>query len=175
MRASPPFQASLHRFGIWRGAMLVLALLCVSTTVAWLATREQQPSILLLSATGLGCIVLVWTAVLLGNAPAVCLRWDGQSWGLGRPDADPDTFVTGNLVVTIDLGPWMLLRFSPLMLATSRWRPTSTWVPAQRLGVEPHWHGLRCAVYSPRPAAVAIGAATTASARAATPGPAAEC
>ena len=30
--------------------------------------------------------------------------------------------------------------------------PRMIWLPVQRRGLEPQWHGLRCAVYSPRPA-----------------------
>jgi hypothetical protein len=41
----------------------------------------------------------------------------------------------------------MLLRFTPDAPARM------TWLPVQRRGLEAQWHALRCAVYSPRPAA----------------------
>jgi hypothetical protein len=53
----------------------------------------------------------------------------------------------GNVAVVIDLGPWMLLRF------TADAPPRTTWLPVQRRGLEAQWHALRCAVYSPRPVA----------------------
>ena len=162
MRASPPFQASLHRFGMWRGAMLVLALLGVSATVAWLATREEPPEYPLLVAAGLGCSLVVFIAVSLSKVPPICLRWDGQTWHLGQPGTDVEAWASGNMSVKLDLGPWMLLRFRPATQAPFRLPSRVKWIPAQRLGAEGHWHGLRCAVYSPRPAPAGAAGSTTA-------------
>jgi hypothetical protein len=80
-------------------------------------------------------------AVSLWRVPAQTLYWDGRAWQL---DAVP-----GELRVAIDLGPWMLLIFTPDAAARA------SWLPVQRLGLETQWHALRCAVYSPRPAAEA--------------------
>jgi hypothetical protein len=84
-------------------------------------------------------LTMLALAVSLWRVPAQSLRWDGQVW---RLDAVP-----GELTVAVDIGPWMLLRFTPG--AGSRTR----WLPVQRRGLEAQWHALRCAVYAPRPPA----------------------
>ena len=149
MRASPAFQISLHRFGVWRSAVLVLAAIGMSAIAAWLISREPPIDIAVLGLA-VSSLVLVWLAASLASVPAVSLRWDGQLWHLGAPGALPDAAVSGDLHVAIDLGPWMLLRFRPTSALERRARPT--WLPVQRRGIEPQWHALRCSVYSPRPA-----------------------
>ena len=146
MRAAPPCQFLLQRFGVWRGAVLLLAALGVATMTAWLITRES-PLILPTSvAAAIALVLLVALVASLAKTPAVDLRWDGRAWHLGPASGEP---VAGELSVAIDLGPWMLLRFSP---AAPDARPRVVWLPVQRLGLESQWHALRCAVYSPRPA-----------------------
>ena len=139
MRASPACQVSLRRFGVWRAAVLGLSLLGVACVAAWLLQREVAPSTLVVAATAAAASLLAALVASLWRMPAVDLRWDGQVWHL---DA-----VSGDLAAVIDLGPWMLLRFTPDAPARM------TWLPVQRRGLEAQWHALRCAVYSPRPAA----------------------
>jgi hypothetical protein len=55
------------------------------------------------------------------------------------------------VAVAIDLGGWMLLRFVP-----GAGGGRARWIALQRHGLEPQWHALRCAVYAPRPAALAL-------------------
>ena len=148
MRASPAFQISLHRFGVWRGAVLVLAALAASSMAAWVLTRAQPVGAAPVIAAVLAGAVLAWLAGSSMRSPAA-LRWDGERWHLGVPASSPDAAVPGDLAVTIDLGPWMLLRFEPAAgvgLGSRR-----IWLPVQRRGIEAQWHALRCAVYSPRP------------------------
>ena len=109
--------------------------------------------VLAVAAATAGC---AWLAFSLIRVPAVSLRWDGQVWHLGPADAPVDASVPGELAVAIDLGRWMLLWFRP---AAPQPRPLLTWLPAQRRGIEPHWHALRCAVHSPRAPAAADPAA----------------
>ncbi|MEP7099817.1 MAG: hypothetical protein ABI781_04875 [Burkholderiales bacterium] len=146
MRAAPAFQVSLQRFGVWRGAVLLLATLGVAAVTAWLMWREPpltSPGSLCVALAALGLAVFGAASARVQTAD---LRWDGRVWHLGLASGDP---VGGDLTVAIDLGPWMLLRFSP---AAPEARPRTTWLPAQRRGLELQWHALRCAVYSPRPA-----------------------
>ncbi len=146
MRAAPACQFSLQRFGVWRGAVLVLVTLGVATMVAWLILRESPLTSPTSIAAALTAVSLLALGASLARTPAVGLRWDGRNWHLGPPSGEP---VSGDLSVAIDLGPWMLLRFRP---AASNARPRVVWLPAQRRGLESQWHALRCAVYSPRPA-----------------------
>jgi ABC-type nickel/cobalt efflux system permease component RcnA len=111
----------------------------VASVIGWLTSREEALSALLASAIGLVAVTLALLVASLWRAPAADLRWDGQAWQLGS--------MTGNVAVVIDLGPWMLLRF------TADAPPRTTWLPVQRRGLEAQWHALRCAVYSPRPVA----------------------
>lgn len=145
MRAAPPFQVTLHRFGVWRGAVMGLAGSGLATMAAWLALQQRPIRLAILSAAILAALAIVGLSRSLLRTPAAHLRWDGLSWYLGPSSGEP---VAGELHVAIDLGPWMLLRFSPAAPAAS-WR--AAWLPAQRRGLEAQWHALRCTVHSPRP------------------------
>jgi hypothetical protein len=131
---------------MWRGAVWVLATFGVAAMAAWLILRESQFTSPTSIAAALGVVLLVALGASLARTPTVDLRWDGRMWHLGPASGEP---VSGDLSVAIDLGPWMLLRFSP---AAPEARARTTWLPAQRRGLEYQWHALRCAVYSPRPA-----------------------
>ena len=139
MRASPPCQVSLRRFGVWRAAVVALALAGAAVVAGWLVGRESPASIELMMLVAMAALLMFALATSLWRVPAQSLRWDGQVWLL---DVAP-----GQLKVAIDLGPWMLLYFVPETEGRMRW------LPVQRRGLEAQWHALRCAVYSPRPLA----------------------
>ena len=157
MRASPAFQCVLNRFGVWRAAIAALASAGVAVLLVWLATRsEPMPSLGLAAWVGAMLAVPALAASLM-RIPAVTLRWDGQQWWLARlagssraAAAAQIDAVGGEIDVALDFGGWMLLRFRPISAA--RRERFSRWLPVQRRGLEAHWHALRCAVYSPRPA-----------------------
>ncbi len=149
MRASPAFEVSLHRFGAWRAAVLLLAALGLAAIAAWLITRERPIGLAALITAAFAATMSAGWAISLWRVPAVGLRWDGQIWHLGAPASTPDGAAAGELRVVIDLGPWMLLCFRA---AEPERRSPMVWLPVQRRGLEAQWHALRCAVYSPRPA-----------------------
>ena len=140
MRASPACQVSLRRFGAWRAAIAALTLLTVLAMAAWVTQTPAPISTNLMTFAVVASVACAALAASLWRTPHASLRWDGRLWHL---DA-----TTGALRVTIDLGPWMLLRFTPEDGGSARW------LPVQRAGLEAQWHALRCAVYSPaqRPA-----------------------
>jgi hypothetical protein len=149
MRPSPSFQIFLQHFGVWRGAVGLVASCSVLVLVFWGWCCDLPP------AGWLGVVVICAGAVGLGvplvRTPQVGLRWDGQLWRLGSAQAcasDPsaDTWLPGHLVVCMDLCFWMLLRFTP---STSEPKAPVIWLPVQRWGLETNWHRLRCSVYSP--------------------------
>ena len=144
MRAAPALQVSLRRFGLWQGGVLVLAGLAIATLTAWLVTHERPVETFVWAATGLWMIAVVALAASALRVPAADLRWDGRAWYLGSGAGDP---LAGDLSVAIDLGRWMLLRFTPAVPPDASVR----WLPVQRLGIESQWHALRCSVYAPRP------------------------
>ena len=139
MRASPAVQISLQRFGAWRVAVVLLAAAGMATMAAWLLGREMPVSSALMMLVAVAMVLTFALAVSLWRVPPQRLHWNGQAWHVDE--------MPGELLVAIDLGPWMLLRFAPGGSAQA------VWLPARRRGLETQWHALRCAVYSPRPAA----------------------
>jgi hypothetical protein len=146
MRAAPAFQVTLRRFGVWRISMATLATGGVACLAAWAAGRDVPIGWSLGATLSASVVGIAGLAISLCRVPPVSLRWDGLCWHLGRPAATSVDAQPGDLRSIIDLGPWMLLRFT----ATDS---TSTWLPVQRRGIETQWHALRCSVYSPRPSA----------------------
>ena len=154
MRASPAIHVSLNRFGLWRAAVWSLALAATAAILVWLFDRDPPAAAALQFAAATGLCAAFWLAVGLARVRPVGLRWDGQVWHLSRahgPAAEP---VAGDVVLAIDLGVWMLLRFEPAARVAGIRR---VWLPVQRVGLEAEWHALRCAVYSPRPGPGAQG------------------
>ena len=156
MRASPAFDVVLTRFGVWRATIALLAAAAVAAVWAWWATWDTLPSltanIALLASVAIASGVIVALAASLARVHSIGLRWDGQGWWLRHVPRRPDTSsepLAGEIVIAIDLGVWMLLRFEP---AHGGLRTHRVWVPVQRNGIAPQWHALRCALYSPRPA-----------------------
>ena len=143
MRAAPAFQVSLRHFGVWRGAVSLLAALGLTVILAWWWS-QPRPVGIGASALAITCVVAALLAPLAAaRLRPIDLRWDGEVWHLGVATGEP---VAGDLVVMLDLGAWVLLRFS----STSS--SATTWLPVQRRGLEAQWHALRCAVYASRPA-----------------------
>ena len=147
MRPAPACQVSLQRFGVWRAAVLGLAALGIASIAGWTFTRDRPVDTLLIFVAALSALSTALLGASLVHHPrAAHLRWDGLAWHLG-PIGDAAT--PGELQVVLDLGSWMLLRFSAALPDA---RARTLWLPVQRRGLEAEWHALRCAVYSPRPA-----------------------
>ena len=128
--------------------MLALLSAAAATLAAWLRSADASTSGASFVSMGLAGAALVAGAAPLLRCPARSLRWDTAQWHLGPAGTAGDEPHTGRLVVAIDLGGWMLLRFEHDL--TRRWRRI-TWLPVQRRGLESQWHALRCAVYCARP------------------------
>ena len=144
MRAAPPLQVELIHQGLWRGGLcLLLAAVVASMGVWWLSQPRPMPDKATLFAVvgAVGALASLWP---LARVRPATLRWDGELWHLVRSTGTQ----SGQLAVAVDLGAWMLLRFTSGDATAAR---TAAWVPAQRRGLEAHWHALRCAVYSPHP------------------------
>ena len=155
MRASPAFQVTLRRFGVWSAAVAGLAASGALAAGGWWTARASSTDPVLIASLVVAGVLWVALALALARVQQATLRWDGQHWHLGRAVASDAAALAGELGVAIDLGPWMLLRFRPL--APGR-RRAPTWLPVQRRGLEAQWHALRCAVYSPRPPAAETSA-----------------
>ena len=141
---------ALNRFGMWRGALFVLASAMLSVTAAWIVlSRDQQVFMVLIGAAVLA-VTGVAMVVAAASIDPVALRWDGARWQLTGPGCGASESAAGHLYVAIDLGFWMLLRF---VADVPEGRAGVIWLPVQGRGLEAQWHGLRCAVFSARPAA----------------------
>lgn len=145
MRAAPAVAVDVKPSAHWRAALLVLAGTSCASTAVW-ASQRGGPA----AALVFGVVAALALAVLrpAWRMPVHRLRWDGQGWWLA---AVPATEAPGELHVALDLGAWLLLRFRPAPQAAGARR--GRWLPLQRRGLEADWHALRCALYSPRPAA----------------------
>jgi hypothetical protein len=145
MHAPPSFQITVCRFGVWRVACAGLATLSFAVTAGWAisATRAHPAwlalSVFFLAAAFLGLLLQAWRL-----APT-SLRWDGQLWHVGPASTTGQEPRSGRLVVALDLGAWMLLRF------VAEGARRGAWLPVQRRGHELAWHGLRATVYCARP------------------------
>jgi hypothetical protein len=146
MHASPPFRMTVHRYGVWRAAAVLLVSVATAAVAAWLVHSHGMTVVWgllgLLASSSVAVLVHAW------RLRPVSLRWDSQRWHLGPSATTGREPEAGRLVVAMDFGAWMLLRFIPDSATLLR---PGTWLPVQRLGHEPAWHALRCTVYCARP------------------------
>jgi hypothetical protein len=140
-------EVSVARFGIWRTAVAVVAAIALACLGAWSVAMLGSVSPERIAWVGAaGALLAGATLVIAGSLMHVragaLSRHDGQ-WRFAPIGGVPRV---GALVVALDLGSFLLLR-----LDEPRHRPI--WLPMQRRGLERELHALRCAVYSPPPAA----------------------
>lgn len=148
MHAPPAFQVTVQRFGAWHALLIGLALGVIGVLWAWCAAGSYRlyPSIASL-ALAIGACRSLWS---LGNVQPFSLRWDTQQWAVDEATARGHEKHTGQLVVAVDFGGWMLLKFLPM--GARRVSPMCPrWLPLQRSGHQASWHALRCTVHAARP------------------------
>lgn len=171
MSAALAFQVNLDRFGVWRVAVLTLGALGSAAVAAWLSGQHQPVASARIGIAMAAEALLVWACVSSVRLPVISLRWDGAVWHLGQgvgssgAPLQPGTEMgaqtsaqtgtetgteMGDLDIAIDLGPWMLLRFTPRAPASATRLRRPIWLPVQRRGMAFKWHALRCAVYASR-------------------------
>jgi hypothetical protein len=153
MHGSPPCAITVARFGAWRAAVAVLALAALAALLAWFFTSPLGAGAWVRAGVAVAALAILALAASLWRQPAVRLRWDGHAWTVATPAGGPE--VSGRLEIAIDLGLFLLLRFTP----AGRSGPAAVrWIPVGRAGLEHDWHAFRCAVHSPQPAAGAAAA-----------------
>jgi hypothetical protein len=146
MRASPPIEVRLHRFGAWHVAIATLGLVMVVAIARWMVTvwGQAMPAVLALAAAATigGFVSLAACASVRSGT----LQWDGVKWQWTCSRAASGAPVAGVLQIRIDLGFWMLLRFvADFPVGLGR----VTWLPVQQRAIAGDWHALRCAVHGP--------------------------
>ena len=151
MRTAPALHVTVACFDRWRAGLAgATAVPLAAAAGAWWAAAVPAP---LAAASCLFSIVLaaaLWRTELQ-REPHV-LHWDGQAWHWAAAQVPADRRCAGRIEVALDLGRWMLLRLLPADDSASR----SGWLPVQAAGLERSWHALRCALYSPTPAAAPV-------------------
>ena len=138
MHAAPAVSVRSSGLGLWHGLAVLLPALAAASVGAWVLAHAQLavwPAVLLVPAAA----VPLW----LGLKPqAFSFAWDGQRWlALGADTLEEE----GRVLVMLDLGPWLLLRWCPLLPHLGK-----RWVPVTATEAMPNLHALRAAVYCQR-------------------------
>lgn len=153
MRAAPAVRIDfLQPTPALRALGALLVALAAAAFGGWLALSLRGAPVM---AAMIAAVLAALAATLVVRAtpgrPAA-LGWDARRWTLAMAGADA---LEGELAVAMDLGGMLLLRFEPEPAA----HPVR-WIALRRAEHAAQWHALRCAVYSPRPAAEPGAAAT---------------
>jgi hypothetical protein len=147
MRAAPAFELTLRvgqrervLIGIWCAlSCAVLAAWLVAH--GWALWRHDAMSgrwpVLAALAGGVAAFLVAWP---LTRRDAATLRWNQGVWTLARA-AHQASSIAGALMLRLDLGPWMLVRFDPADRSRSHWFGVS----ASDAGVQ--WPAFRAALY----------------------------
>jgi hypothetical protein len=141
MRTAPAVHLSLKADTPWRVGLCLLCAVAAAVPAAWAALWLHAPPLGALgaaAAAALPAAVLPWRRVV---SDATVLAWDGAQWRLSlRSLAQP---VEGRAQLMIDLGPWLLLRFTPVDAGLH-----GRWLALSQSRYRPHWHALRCALHA---------------------------
>ena len=145
MHGSPPCAITVARFGAWRAAVAALALGALASLVAWLVSSPLGEGAWVRGGVAVAAIATLALAASLWRQPPARLRWDGLAWTVASPAGAAD--VSGRMEIAVDLGSFLLLRFTP----AGRSGPSAgRWIPVGRAGLEHEWHAFRGAVHSPQ-------------------------
>jgi hypothetical protein len=141
----PAVRVTVRDFRVWRCAVLALAGCAIGVLCAWaMQARGAQSDAVMWLALGLiaASLALAWS---LWRARPVTLAFHPPTWFVAATARENDTPVAGAVKVSLDLGPWMLLRFIPVSETRGARR---LWVPVQLSALKADAHALRCALYS---------------------------
>jgi hypothetical protein len=157
MRVAPPVRAWSSGSGPWRAVQQMLYAISSTALAYWIGSHLAGDAVWLLLASlaiGAGAALLAgqWLAV-----PPQLLGWDGAAWSVG---AEASGRQCGHAALMLDLGSWMLVRFTPVGQPVSPLRPAARWLAfACRGDGRATWAALRVALYAVPAAAAGPGAA----------------
>ena len=127
MQPAPAVSFDCDDGGAWRAAVAVLYGLSAAAMLRWalgwlgppgLSAAGSAALAALAVVAGLGVAAVTWRRAAAAAGPGVRLAWDGQCWQLHDVAAAARP---GRVVVALDLGAWMLLRFEPRPRGAARW------------------------------------------------------
>jgi len=150
MRGAPPCEIAVGRSRGWSVAVVLVAVAGIGAMAVWLASSPLGEGAWARVGVAAGALAVIVLAESLLRSVALVVRWDGTRCSLGSSVVSAIAPVSGDLLVALDLGSFLLLRFLPEGRSGAR---AVRWIPVERRGLEREWHAFRCAVYSPRPAA----------------------
>ena len=132
MRVAPPVQALSCSTGPWRYFQQALVALSTAVATGWAGAQLGVDGAASAGAAVLMGLAAAWWAGRRLATPARRLAWDGAAWAL-QPQG-----LAGQAALMIDLGDWMLVRFSP----------GTQWLPLSRRDVAADWQALRVALHA---------------------------
>lgn len=139
MRSAPAVQVVLGADAGWRWGVAFCCAVASASLAGWAALLiGASPAVAAGVAVACGLFASAGSCLYL-PAPAGELAWDGSQWHWNG--------AAGDVKVSIDLGPWLLLAFETVGPPLGR----TVHLPVSRAGARTGWHGLRAAVYSRRP------------------------
>ena len=153
MRAGPQLEIGVVRFGVWRAGTLALAAFVWAALAAWWWAHPAPVPAWVGAVAGFGMFGAAAAALQLRSVRPFVLCRNAAQWQLSFVDDARTPAMPGELQVAIDLGAWLLLRFIPDAAGVR-----ASWLAVQRLGLEPQWHALRCAIHAPLAKQPAAGA-----------------
>ena len=146
MRVAPPVQARSCTAGAWLPVQRLLAALTAAVAAWWLGAQLRDPDRwLALSSLFAAAAAALW-AGRCWRTPTLSLGWDGSAWQLAAPGAEPRA---GQALPMLDLGHWMLVRFTPQVDGRLAWRQ-AVWLPLARREAPAAWPALRVALHAPQ-------------------------
>jgi hypothetical protein len=133
MRVAPPVQALSCSTGLWRSFQQALLALSTAVATGWAGAQLGAEGAMLAGAALAMGLAAAWWAGHRPVAPPRRLAWDGAAWQVEG--------LAGQVRLMIDLGDWMLLRFSP----------GRRWLPLSRRDAGTDWQALRVALHAASP------------------------
>ena len=124
----------------------LLAALTAAVAVWWLGAQLRGPDRWLALGSLLAASVAAVWAGRRWRTPALSLSWDGSAWQLAAPGAEP---CAGQALPMLDLGRWMLVRFTPEVDGRPAWRQ-AVWLPLAQRAAPAEWPALRVALHAPQ-------------------------
>ncbi|MGL6111091.1 MAG: hypothetical protein ACRC2B_13435 [Rubrivivax sp.] len=133
----------------------MLHALSVFVLAFWAGSRLHGDAWLVaLASLALGLAAAALVTICLRQPPRQ-LIWDGVAWAVDAPQGDRQA---GQVMLMLDLGNWVLVRFTSAEPALRWWR-VPMWLPLSSRDAGASWPALRVALHALPPPDGATGAA----------------
>jgi hypothetical protein len=146
MHAAPPVRMTLAPDTMWSGFVALCAGLAAANFAVWTAAVLAWPlggAVAAAALAAVSALALAGWARRHSESAAGELAWDGAAWSWTPASAPP---IVGEPRVSIDLGAWILLRFTA-SASSARVR----WLAPSRRQAGAAWPVWRAALFAPRP------------------------